>query len=1133
MHFNDLWTRSSLTPAAAMLVLSLLGPPAGLSQTGQGILTGLVSDSTGAAIPGVRISILSQEKGVTISSATNAEGVYYAPYLNPGLYNLTFESDGFKRAVRTGVQVRSTETKRLDIALELGDVIETVEVSAAAQMLETESAAAGHLVTGQQLTRLPTPQMKIESMLFYVPGVTSQRGIGHAAGGRTRWFQMTGDGVSTMNPGEGGIGTSRNLSTGQHAMEEVKVMTTALPAEYGHSGGGTMSITYKSGGNQLHGTAEERYVHKKMIHRNWQDASIPPGNLAFHLMSGMASGPIVKNKTFFLWAFQRHHEKASENNDRDVPTAAMMNGDFSFPGSPVSPDIIYDPDTLTQLADGSYARTAFANNIIPQSRFDPVAMNFLALDPYRAPDNRNNQTFFNSTGPQNNLSADTTYRSYRTSFDHKIDHTFSDKHKIFGRYSYHRHRSFNGRWQVQVQNKIFDYRFTPRPIDQHQVVLSDSYTINPTTINEVRLGFNRRYLRRTPESLNGDWASQLGIPNVSGATMPNFRDASGGEFFFRFPEGASSDVNENMSLQDNLTMVRGRHTFKMGFEVLRTRINSQVAAQPSGVYNLAGTEFPFRPNTGHPFASLLLGTVGSAQFTQDLASWLPRWWSTAAYFQSDWKATSKLTLNLGLRWQTETPFQTKYGQQSQFNPTATDPLTGNQGALLHPSSPLASQDYNNFQPRVGVAYNFSPEWVFRAGFALNTLDLWTNSLQENFEEYLATANVAQAPGDPAYAFKLSQGPPPVTFDIQPDGSAPFQGQNFSQRNVSWYDENMKMPYVMNWNVSIQHQFNSKWLMDLSYQGSGGVGLLNRWNINQVPLDISDDFETLEQVRTSYQNFRPYPHFGAINHYSNFGHSTYHSGTIKFERRMSGGLQLSSFYTWSKSIDQDSDDGAAGGVDYYNRALEKGRSDFDVAHRWVSYAIWDMPFGKGRRFLQSGIGGAILGGWQLAGIQTLESGAPFSFTHNGRLAGGSTNVYLPGTRRPDFADGKTVDDIQLDWDRRGPCRHILSCAEPWADLNAFAIPANYTPGLAGRNILNQPGMVWHQISLSREIPIRERLKFSMRFDLNQPFKIPFFRPPGSTVDFRNPQNFGKITGTQGSFSGQGGRTYMHVIFKLAF
>jgi hypothetical protein len=377
-----------------------------------------------------------------------------------------------------------------------------------------------------------------------------------------------------------------------------------------------------------------------------------------------------------------------------------MAGDFSFPqqianGGRVDP--IYDPDSLVQLPDGSYSRTPFAGNIIPQSRFDPVARNFLALNPYSAPNDFNQQTFYNSQGPQNNLYYNIPYRSYRTAFDTKIDHQFSDAHKIFGRWSYPRHRS--GGYQAAPSQHFLDYNF-PVPIDQNQIVVSDTYTLSPSMVNEMRLGFNRRNYRRFPETLDQGWAQQLGIPNVSDRTFPSFLTGSGGQMYYRFPEGGNFDINENFSFQENLTFIRGRHTFKTGWEIMRTRHNVSVPAQPSGRYSMAGTEFPFTPNTGHPFASFLLGTVGSAQFTTDLATWLPRWWSNALYFQTDWKATRKLTFNLGLRWQHESPYNTKYGQQSQFDPTAIDDLTGRQGALLHPSDALAKKDYNNFQPRV-------------------------------------------------------------------------------------------------------------------------------------------------------------------------------------------------------------------------------------------------------------------------------------------------------------------------------------------------------------------------------------------------------------------------------------------------
>ena len=1130
MSSRYFFVKSYLLVFAVVVLLPLLT----YGQTGQGAIVGDVTDSTGATIPGVSIQIAERDTGFTYSTETNAEGLYRVPYLNPGFYELTFQSDGFKQLVRSNIQVRATETVRVNVSLELGEVAQTIEVSAAAQMLETETSMVGHLVSGVELTKLPTPQMKVESMLWYVPGVTGQSGHGHAAGGRSRAFAMTNDGVAGTTPGTGTLGTGRNMSTVEHNMEEVKVLTTALPAEYGHSGGGLMSIIYKSGTNQLHGMAEERYMARQMIHRNFGDAQRPTNNFGFHLMSGSLSGPVVlpkiydgRNKTFFLMGFQRHHEKASENNDVDVPSPAMLAGDFSFGGVG---DPIYDPASLVQLPNGSYSRSPFPGNQLPMDRVDPVFQKFMSFEPYRGEDNRNNQAFINRTGPHNNLSRDTVYRSYRTGMDFKADHMFSDRHKIFGRYSNFRHRSFNGRWQVQVNNKIFDFNHTPIPINQRQGVISDSFTVSPTTINEIRLGFNRRKFTRTPESLGQDWAGQLGIPNVGPETMPNFRTVSGGELYIQFPEGESIDVNENWSLQENLTMVRGRHTFKAGYELMRTRHNSHVPAQPSGIYRMGGTEFPFRPNTGNSFASFMLGSVVRADYTGDLATWLPQWWSHALYFQDDWKVNQNVTLNLGLRWQYESPYSTKYGQQSQFDPTAIDPLTGLRGALLHPTGLLAKKDWNNFQPRVGMAYNFKDGWVFRAGFAMNTLDLWTNGLLENFDEYLATAVVEQPPGNPDVAFYLRQGPPPFHFQINPDGSAPFIGTNYSGRSASYYDPNMRMPYILNWNGGFQWQFAPTWLAEFNYQGSAGVGLLNRWDVNAIPLNVSSDPVELEEIRRASQNYRPFPHFGSVLHYSNYGHSSYHGATVKVEKRFSSGFSATTFYTFSKALDEDSDDSAASGITFYNRALEKGRSNYDVTHRWVTYFLWEVPFGRGRKW-GSGwnrVANAVLGGWELNGIQTLESGIPFGFGFTG-----TGNVYLPGTRRPDMAPGKTYDDILLDWDRKGPCRHIVACAQPWADINAFAYPASFTAGNSGRNILSGPGLFWYQASIAKRFAIRERLNFSLRYDINNPLKYYFFNQPGSTVDFRNPQNFGKITNGQGGFSGLGGRTYMQIMLKLEF
>ena len=269
-------------------------------------------------------------------------------------------------------------------------------------------------------------------------------------------------------------------------------------------------------------------------------------------------------------------------------------------------------------------------------------------------------------------------------------------------------------------------------------------------INEFRVGFNRRKSTTLPSTIGQDWASNSAF-QTSIRNVPNFQDCNnlsnctGGTTFFRQRRTSrSQEVGEDFTVQENLTKVLNTHTLKFGWETIRTRYNALVAALPSGSYRFGGTDFPFRPNTGNSFAAFLLGSVSNAEFTQAVTNWLPRWWSHAWYVQDDWKLRRNLTLNLGLRWSYESPFNTKYGLQSQFDPTAIDPITGRMGAITHPKGPLARKDWNNFQPRVGLAWQIKPSLVFRSSFGLITQDLMTNDLNQNFEEYFATAAI-QAP----------------------------------------------------------------------------------------------------------------------------------------------------------------------------------------------------------------------------------------------------------------------------------------------------------------------------------------------------------------------------------------------------
>jgi len=1109
------------------LLLAALLTTAWGQTTGTATIAGAVTDPSGAVVAGAKVTVVNVNTSFVYNSVTTAEGTYYIPNLNPGTYRLTIEAAGFRSHVRDGVLLRTEERPRIDVQLEVGTVSESVQVTGAPPLLETETSASGQVLDGATIVKIPVLQKAFYRIYLYMPGMNVINGQ-HAVGQRQRSLGYTLDGVNAKEPVGGNPNSLDTVITSTLDMiQEFKLWTTGLPAEFGHSSGGQLSGVFRSGTNDFHGALEDRYLTGRLVHRQFFDQLKRCQNVlnicnpfGYHEMGGIAGGPVYipklyngKDKTFFFWGLQRHHEKVSETNILPVPSPAMYAGDFSFEGRGFP---IHDPRSTVQEPGGRWVRTPFPNNRIPLSQFDPVARNLLGRNPWNA---QNTTGVLTPSGPTQNLVIPTKGRFYFTRFDQKIDHQFSPSHKIFGRYSHMRHRNV-GRFSPQILWELADPQFTI-PIDQGNAVISDTYTINPTTINEARLGFNRRRRNREPVTQGQDWARQLGIPNVGAETFPQFEP----RYYALGPGGRDQQVAEDFSFQNNFTKIVGKHTLKLGYEIIRTRYNHLPAALPSGQYNMGATDFPFTPNTGNAFASLLLGSVSSAVFTANTATWLPRWWSHGWYVQTDYKPIRTLTLNLGLRWSYESPFSTKYGQQAQFDPNGTDPITGRRGAILHTPGALAKRDLNNFQPRLGLAWQFRPKWVYRGNFSFVTGDLLSN-IGQNFEEYLATANVQQLPGDPRPAFFLSQGPPARSFNVAADGSTPFLGANFSARNVSWFDPNMRMPYVMNWSSGVQYEFARTWVTELQYQGSAGVGLLNNWNINVLPLNIASDFATLDRLRTQYQNFRPYTQFGAINHYSNYGHNTYHGLTLRVEKRFSAGLTVNSFYTKSKTLDE-ADEGGAGGITFYNRSLEKGRANYDVQNRWVSTFTYELPVGRGKRFMNTGgWKNAVLGGWEMVFVQTFQTGPPFTMGF-----AGARNVYLPNMAlRPNQV--LPNDQAKLQHVDIGHNRFPFTAQNRYLKLDAFRYPDSFTPGTVGRNTLEAPGIVWAQASISKEWPILERLKFQLRFDVNNLYKYHNFNPPNAAFNTTDPSVFGTFNGTRGSFSDIGtGRWHGIMVFRV--
>jgi hypothetical protein len=1145
---------------------------AAYSQIGVATITGRVTDQTGAVVPGVTVTIVQSGTNFRYVAVTNEEGIYRVPSLSPGTYTVTFEGKGFKRAVNENVELRTGDVLAVDAVMQVGNVSESIQVTGEAPLLETETSATGTVVSGNVLYEMPLYQRYINSTLHLVPGLSAG---GYAYGGDLGAYHLAGQRSGAIGVFEDGVNANDQLSgTGtikplQNSVAEVKVLTTVPPAEYGHSAGGVISVVKKSGTNELHGMASWYGRTRIMQHRLFFDKfrttdpapGRPQGLPTFFMMpDGNISGPIRlpklydgRNKTFFFFGYQRLHEKKVAQVDATTPTPAMKQGDFNFPGVVSNP--IYDPAT-TRFVDGVWMRDPFPGNRVPLSRFDPVARKILEFDPWVAP---NREGTYNSLGPNGNLLADEFARVFFDDFNLRLDHQFNPTFKIYGSYTENRQSGFGRPINVRTDRPEFDHvsgNYTP--FWQRNLSAGKTWVISPAVINDARVGYFRRVNVTQVPSFRQNWAQKLGIPNVNPDLMPAF--GSGNRYAAESIYGLSGAtpsrrVDETLSFRNDTTWVRGVHAFKFGYEVLRFRLNAANLAYPvqfsfsDVTAGLQPNGVPL-PNTGNTFAGFLTGYVSSALFRTDLASWLPRSYIHSFYFQDDWKITPTLTANLGVRYSNESPFSTKYGQMSNFDPSGRDPLSGSLGAVLHPTGALSRRDNNNFNPRVGLAWHPLQKWVFRGGFGVYTVDVKFPALRDQFDEYTAIANQQAPPGDPRPIYRISEGAPPPPFNILPNGTSPFVGRNYGARGIAYWDPNLRNPYVMNWNTTIQYEVRRDYLLELTYQGSSGVGLIERWQLNTFPIDFAvNDFALRDRVLAASQNFRPFPGFGDVPMRSNFGHSSFHSGTVKLEKRYSQGFYFNTFYTFSKAINsQDSDNSGSGVAPIQNRRLEKARAGYDRNHRFVGVVNYELPVGRGKPFLNlSGWKNAMIGGWEISFIQTVESGNPLNFS----FAGSPYNYYpgFAGSRRPDIV-AKPVYDFSK-WQNGGPDRFTLQNRPAVIDMNAFGYPGaasgncpaeNPTPqqlrdcsfriGNAGRNILTGPRLVWAQVSAQKNFRFAERWNVQLRWDMQNVFKTYNFTGPTTTVDFRNPRTFGKLTDDPRTAS-FGGQPLMNLTLRIDF
>ena len=1133
-------------PQRSLCVLIVLWMALALSvqaQVDTGTITGRVTDPSGSVVPNVQITLIQPETSFRFEAVSNSEGIFRIQSLQPGTYQISFESPGFKRLVKDNIVLQTGAVLPVDARLELGSATESVQVTAEATLLQTETSSTGTVTEGEVLYKLPLFQRNITNSMTVMPGLTVQTTGGsgglsaYTVGGQrntgTAFFE---DGVYGNDPLVSTVGAIRSI---ENSVEEVKVLTGTLPAEYGHSTGGVLTVVKKSGTNQIHGMASDYGRTRIMTHRQffnlYTSAQPQPGNPNgvpgwFMQPDANVGGPVVipkiyngRNKTFFFFGYEKLIEKKTQAYTSQTPTPEELNGDFTFGGLGQK---LYDPYSTTRLPDGTWTRNAYANNIIPASLFDPVYKKLLSYNIWNPP---NMPGSFSSTGPVSNYTYDPPSRTFLEYYSGRVDHQFNPNFKIYGSYTYNHGNGLQRPTSIPRSNSVFDgttgYN-TPSTSQNYSV--GGTYLFGPTALNDARVGFYRGRNDSFTPSFNQNWGQTLGIPNISPALMPAFSATALGsgtytvapgyaQLYGLTVNGPSQYIRQNLSFRDDFSKNYGTHAFKVGYEILNLGANYYQLGQPSGVFQFDNMTAGLQPNgqpipnTGNTFAGLELGAVRQANFSTYTTTWLPRDRIQSLYVQDDWKFSKDLTFNLGLRWSTESPFHTAHGLESQFSPTTVDSLTGKLGAIVHPTGGLNNRDFRNFQPRVGVAWHARNKWVLRGGLGINTVDLrWKNALQQ-FDEYQALNVQQRAPGDPTPLFRLSQGPSPVAYNVLANGSAPYVGTNYGSRNVTWMDPNLRPGYVMNWNATVEYQISTYDVLKLSYQGSAGVHLAETWNINAIPPDYGAGNPALQQAAfAATQLYLPYPQFGTVNFLSNTGHSTYHAATVQFEKRYSHGLVLNTFYTFSKVLDDcDTDYGTCTGVEpVTNRNLNKGRAGFDMRHRFVASFTYEIPIGKGRKFMnRGGVLNMIAGGYELAWIQTAESGNPVGFTFVN-----SPNNYYPtsnGIWAPNLVGTPTMPQFGLA-QKIGTNRFNQALSGAVVDINNFAAPPSFTPGNAGRNIMTGPGAFYSMFSAKKNFRITERFNLQLRYDFQNPFHNYAFSPPSTAVDFKNPNLFGKIT-----------------------
>jgi hypothetical protein len=1096
--------KRALCAAAVCLSLSV----SGYAQT-LGTITGEVKDGSGATIPGATVTAQNVATNAVRTQPSNEVGAFTFPAMPPGEYIVKAELQGFRTA-QNRVELHVEQTLRVSFTLEVGEVSETVQVTGASPLITTENATVGTIIENRRIVELPLNGRNYLSLIALSPNVSANfAGAGQAgdrqggsranqqisiSGQRREFNYYTLDGVDN---------TDVNFNTyiflpSVDALEEFKVQTGIYSAEFGRAAG-QVNVVTKSGSNAFHGTVFEFHRNDKLDARPYAftaaQAEAPKPDFSWHQYGYTATGPVFKNRIFFMSNYEGFIDDKTLLTPFTVPSAAMRSGDFSALGTP-----LLDPATCN-VAGGVRSCQAFPGNQIPTTRFHPISQQLLEF--YPEP---------NGEGTTNNYISRTDRKIDRKQYTQRMDFVQSAALNWMGRYSY-----------------SHDDEVTPNLIKNgtkllnsiHQLMIGNTYTLSPTVLNEFRFGYNSFFNTFGRElAFERDVVSELGISGVSTGPpeswgIPNI-GLSGLSGFGDSTEGPYTNRNKVFEFTDNLSWFRGNHSFKAGVTIRFDHFNQVGNQFARGSFAFDGRATGSATGVATPgaaaFADFLLGYMRSGESAVALAKTEFRATSQSYYFADVWRVRDDMTLDLGIRYEYVPPWRDEGGTLINAHLPFRD--TGGPVADLsrHPvlvrigegdfyedspirfapniqvardgrlGSALVNDDRKNFAPRVGWAWTPSNKWSLRAGAGIFYMQDTGNPV---FDMARNAAGRRQDIAD-SLLLNLNWNAPFLGSGSNPCGVQPplvCVSNHYVLGNI--YER--KTPYMFQYVFNVQRELDRSTALEIGYLGSRSKRLQRMFDANEVtpgPGSLADR--------------RPYPEFSRIQEIGNVAEAEYNSLAVKLTRRLDRGFSVLVGYTLSKSEDNGSGIRVLNGDALFPQnsncfECEWGPSIFDVRHRLVTSVLYELPFGEGKRYATSGLAGAILGGWQVSAIINKSSGFPRDPAAGSDIPNTGAQTY-----RPNLVPGQDPND--------GP-----NTVGQWFNTAAFALPDAFTYGNAGRNIVRGPGIFNTDLSILKNISFGGSRSLQLRLEAFNAFNQPIWGDPNMSM--ANPALFGTINSTR--------------------